>query len=552
MSEPGLGPSARSELLRTIGAADVEIPLLGSAAFFGRGRVQVGDERVRYEGIVGDRLQVLERGADGTTARGWPGGTPVFQIAETQVPADPEFREPTESDVGDIRVVSTPGYEDALNVVLHDANGALITKALNLLQAEQDASITFDRKWGSYGTNPAQFYTLSGITVDKTNDRVFVLDTYNQRVQVYEGVGGYVGQFGSNGNGNGQFRSPMGLAINQTTRDIYVVDGTTGGPHRVQRFNSAWSYQGQWGVFGSGDGQFSYPVDVAVDASGNVWVADSNNHRIQKFSASGTFLAKFGSFGEGDGQFNAPSGVAVDASGNVWVVDSGNARVQVFTGAGVWLRTIGARGTGDGQFNAPRRVAFDAVGRAFVTDMNNRRIQVFSPDGAFLATFGSAGSGNGQFNNPWGIAFSSDGFAFFVADGSNYRVQKFRVGSNGQVPFLEDAHTSTVPEFAWDDATKTLRAGTGTGVARLSNGELKTAPITTRTAASNVVAGGNGTANAACTVWETVVSGGCQTTGPSHYIRTSGPQGNGWLCTTTNGGGATQTVTASAICIWST
>ena len=69
---------------------------------------------------------------------------------------------------------------------------------------------------------------------------------------------------------------------------------------------------------------------MAVDASGNVYVADMVNDRIQKFTSEGTFLAKWGSQGNGDGQFRIPSGVAVDASGNVYVADSDNDRIQVF------------------------------------------------------------------------------------------------------------------------------------------------------------------------------------------------------------------------------
>jgi hypothetical protein len=72
------------------------------------------------------------------------------------------------------------------------------------------------------------------------------------------------------------------------------------------------------------------PRAVAVDTSGNVYVADTNNDRIQKFTSDGTFLTTWGSEGSGDGQFDWPSGVAVDASGNVYVADRGNDRIQKF------------------------------------------------------------------------------------------------------------------------------------------------------------------------------------------------------------------------------
>ena len=77
--------------------------------------------------------------------------------------------------------------------------------------------------------------------------------------------------------------------------------------------------------------QFLSPKGIAVDGSGNVYVADTFHFRVQVFSASGEFLAKWGTEGSGDGQFQFPSAIAVDGSGNVYVADSGNNRVQVFS-----------------------------------------------------------------------------------------------------------------------------------------------------------------------------------------------------------------------------
>ena len=71
-------------------------------------------------------------------------------------------------------------------------------------------------------------------------------------------------------------------------------------------------------------------LDVATDANGNVYVADTNNNRIQKFDPSGTFVAAWGTSGSGNGQFAGPTGVAADASGNVYVADQSNNRIQKF------------------------------------------------------------------------------------------------------------------------------------------------------------------------------------------------------------------------------
>jgi DNA-binding beta-propeller fold protein YncE len=101
---------------------------------------------------------------------------------------------------------------------------------------------------------------------------------------------------------------------------------------RVQVFSAEGEFLAQWGSEGDDDGQFKQPNGIAVDEAGNVYVADSGigNDRVQVFSAEGEFLGKWGSNGDGDGQFKQPNGIAVDGSGKVYVTDSRNRRVQVF------------------------------------------------------------------------------------------------------------------------------------------------------------------------------------------------------------------------------
>lgn len=97
----------------------------------------------------------------------------------------------------------------------------------------------------------------------------------------------------------------------------------------------------QWGSAGSGDGEFAGAFDVAVDTSGNVYVADYSNHRIQKFDSAGAYLIQWGSNGTAESQLDNPYGLTVDRSGNVYVADSDNDRIQVFDSSGAFLRMWG-------------------------------------------------------------------------------------------------------------------------------------------------------------------------------------------------------------------
>ena len=100
-------------------------------------------------------------------------------------------------------------------------------------------------------------------------------------------------------------------------------------PPIIQTANE-YTFITKWGSNGTGNGQFRYPNNIAVDSSGNVYVADSFNSRVQKFDSNGAFITKWGSNGPDDGQFSNPYGVAVDSSGNVYVADEVNSRIQVF------------------------------------------------------------------------------------------------------------------------------------------------------------------------------------------------------------------------------
>ncbi|MCM2357205.1 MAG: 6-bladed beta-propeller [Geobacteraceae bacterium] len=210
------------------------------------------------------------------------------------------------------------------------------------------------------------------------------------------------------------FRYPKDIAVDQSG-NFYVASNWG-----VYVFSNTGAFLRQWGTKGSGDGQYVAPSGITVDGSGNVYVADSSSSKVQVFSVDGKFIRKLGT----DGQFNSPAGMAVDSNGNVYIADGRNGRIQVFSSTGIFLRSWGSPGSGDGQFSWPQAIAIDKNDNVYVAERGNYRVQVFSSTGVFLRKWGIYGSGDGQFKSPFGVAVDSDGNVF-VADVSTHSIQVF-------------------------------------------------------------------------------------------------------------------------------
>ena len=258
-----------------------------------------------------------------------------------------------------------------------------------------------------------------------------------------------------------QFDNPAGIAID-AQGVLYVVDSYT---HRVRMVTPAGVVRtlaggslGDWAGGGLVDGvgtdaRFNFPHGVAVDAQGNVYVADTFNHRIRRITPAGVVTTLAGSgprevFGEqtnggyADGpastaRFFAPFGVAVDGQGTVYVADYGNDRIRKISPAGVvsTLAGSGVHGSADGsgneaQFMGPHSITLDAQGTLYVTDALGSRIRKVTLAGVVSTVAGTGeegyvdGAGNkAQFDYPNGIAVDARGW-LYVADAGNKRIRR--------------------------------------------------------------------------------------------------------------------------------
>jgi DNA-binding beta-propeller fold protein YncE len=173
---------------------------------------------------------------------------------------------------------------------------------------------------------------------------------------------------------------------------------------------------------GSDKGRFDGPTGIAVDANGNILVADTNNSRIQKFSPTGTFVSGMGIKGTEYGQLGAPNGIAIDRVGNIYVADASRHVVEKLTSDDSVIAEW--KGPPPG-FYGPRRIAIGRDESVYVVDQGRTRIVKFSSDGQVLTSWGSKGNGDGQFDDPTSVAVDTTNNKVYVADPRNRRIQVF-------------------------------------------------------------------------------------------------------------------------------
>ncbi|HWW20937.1 MAG TPA: immunoglobulin domain-containing protein [Steroidobacteraceae bacterium] len=262
------------------------------------------------------------------------------------------------------------------------------------------------------------------------------------------GVALLAGQLGGSGSIDGagagaRFYAPAGIATD-AAGNVYVADSTRDIIRQVSPNGVVTTIAGTAEIALSSDGigtnaYFTNPGGVAVDPSGNLYVADTGNDTIRLIQPNGTvstIAGTAGNVGNSDGtgntaSFNAPGGIATDAAGNVYIADTGNNTIRKMTPAGAvstLAGTAGVVGSQDGtgagaRFNAPEGLTVDAAGNVFVADTLNNTIREITPTGVVTTIAGTAGvfglsdgpGASAQFGNVYGIAIDASG-NLYVSD----------------------------------------------------------------------------------------------------------------------------------------
>lgn len=172
-----------------------------------------------------------------------------------------------------------------------------------------------------------EFKQPAGIAVDPEGKRLYVVDTHQHHLAVLDLESGEVIKtIGKRGREEGEFNFPSQMTVDPKG-NIYVVDTMNG---RVQIFDTEGRFIRAFGKLGDGPGQFARPKGIALDSEGHIYVVDSAFNNVQIFSNEGEMLMAFGVFGEGRGQQILPAGLSIDSEDKIYVVDQWNARINVY------------------------------------------------------------------------------------------------------------------------------------------------------------------------------------------------------------------------------
>jgi hypothetical protein len=342
------------------------------------------------------------------------------------------------------------------NLYVADTNNDTIRKVTPAGDATTVAGSAGDEGWADGPNATAQFFRPKGVAVDSTGN-VYVADTGSHTIRKITPAGGVTTLAGlsrSYGSADGtgtaaRFQGPGSVAVD-STGNVYVADTYNYTIRKVTPAGVVTTLAGSAGNVGSADGtgaaaRFYFVNGVAVDGTGNVFVADSNN-TIRKITPAGvvtTLAGSAGNYGNADGtgaaaRFNFPTALVVDGAGNVYVADTGNLTIREVTPAGVVTTVAGSPGVAgnvDGtgasaQFYSPHGIAVDAAGNVFVADPVSSTLRKITPLGVVttLAGVSTAGTTDGpaaasRFNGPNGMAADSAGNVY-VADSENEAIRK--------------------------------------------------------------------------------------------------------------------------------
>jgi DNA-binding beta-propeller fold protein YncE len=211
-----------------------------------------------------------------------------------------------------------------------------------LVDGVNNRVIVFDSKgrvkftFGQKGTHQGEFNHPLGIDISE-DGMVFIADSGNHRIQIFDGNGNFLRFFNVISGSQEKPSDPVDVLVTGFKEYVYVSDNDN---HKIRVYDTRGKFQFEWGSFGEGPGDFRYPGILAKNQQNEIFVVDVLNTRVQKFDPFGNHIADIGSWGVLPGNLFRPKGVAVDRKNRVFVSDSYMGLIQVFTDFGRFLGVV--------------------------------------------------------------------------------------------------------------------------------------------------------------------------------------------------------------------
>ena len=219
------------------------------------------------------------------------------------------------------------------------------------------------RTFGSRGDSPHHMIEPRGIATDDSGN-IYV--SSHHKLQKFTSTGELIKCVGQRGGKEGEFDDPRGLTLRDNL--VYVCDSDN---DSIQVFDLDLNFVRSISSRGSGRGEFNVPYDVKFDTAGNMYVAEWGNKRVQVMDSSGRFIREFGR-----GKLSTPSGLLI-ADKYVYVSDVIGHRIVVYETSGQYVTSFGRLGRNDGEFRGPFCITSCVDGFIHVCDCWNNRVQIF-------------------------------------------------------------------------------------------------------------------------------------------------------------------------------